>query len=333
MLNHNLMTNNAVGDRRGSTMCMVDLKKDLITKPAYNNNSWFAFGRYETEGHTINLLFHLMGMKMPVIGTMYQSVVTVYNETTGEYFAKDHLFIKGKCEVHEHDFFVKTPSGVMTGDFDHMTIHITEGKIKADLELEAIHYPILIGGNSILDMCEMCIHEYSVPRMNTKGSLTFKGRTYDLTGNGYSWFDRQWQNIDYAHSTMKWSWMAISLDNGDIISVFDTNLPGWEDNILSVLHPDGSQTNLRPIPPFVEGEKEYWVSAESKRKYPVQWELKIPELDAVLEVTPFKKEQEIKSVMAELHKYEGSCKVTGTYKGQPVSGHALVEMIGHWYNK
>lgn len=218
----------------------------------------------------------------------------------------------------------------MSGDWDKMCIHISEGDIKADLELTAIHYPILIGGNSIIDMCNMCIHEYSVPRMLTRGSITVQGHTYDLTDAGYTWFDRQWQNINYMHSAMKWTWMSISLDSGEIFSIFDTDLKGWEDNVLAVLEPDGTQTNLRHIPRFVEGEKEYWTSPASKRKYPVRWELKIPQLDSVLEIIPTQKEQEIKSVLSELNKYEGNCIVTGIYKGKSVTGHALVEMIGPW---
>lgn len=177
----------------------------------------------------------------------------------------------------------------------------------------------------------MCIHEYSLPRMLTKGKITLNGHTYDLTNKGFGWFDRQWQNINYKNSTMKWSWMAISLDSGDILSIFDTDLKGYEDNILSALAPDGTHTNLRPIPRFADGEKEYWISNESKRKYPVRWELHIPQLDAVLEIIPTKKGQELKSVLPELNKYEGNCTVTGTYKGKRVTGQALAEMIGHWY--
>ena len=62
------------------------------------------------------------------------------------------MYRKSQVEVHDRDFFLKVPNGSMSGDWDKMCIHISEGDIKADLELTAIHYPILIGGNSIIDM-------------------------------------------------------------------------------------------------------------------------------------------------------------------------------------
>lgn len=333
MLNTNLMTENVKKDRMGATMCQLDITKDLAYKSTYNNNSWFAVGRYEVNGHTINFLFHLMGMKVPVLGLVFQSVVTVFDETTGYYYAKDHLYPKRKVEFYEDKFYIKVPNGLMFGDWDKMNIQVSEGDVKLNIEATAIHYPILIGGNSIIDMCDMCIHEYSVPRMVTKGTLSMNGITYDVTNKGYTWFDRQWQKINYAHSTMKWSWMAIQLDSGEIFSIFDTNLKGWEDNVLAVLEENGTQVNLRHFPAFVEGETEYWLSDKSKQKYPVKWDISIPELDARFKITPVKKEQEIISVLGELNKYEGNCTLTGIYKGREVKGHVLVELIGHWYER
>ena len=330
MINTNLMTENVKNDRMGATMCQLDITKDLACKTSYNDNSWFAVGRYEVEGHVINMLFHLMEMKLPILGGFYQSVVTVFDETTGFYYAKDYLYRPKQVEIHDKDFFIKVPNGSMSGDWDKMKIQVSEGDIHVDIEATAIHYPILIGGNSVIDICDMCIHEFSVPRMVTKGTITVDGKKYDITDKGYTWFDRQWQNINYMHSTMKWSWMAIQLDSGEIFSIFDTNLPGKEDNVLAMLEEDGTQINLRHIPAFVNGEKEYWQSEKSKQKYPVKWDLEIPQLDAQFEIIPIKKEQEIVSTLGELNKYEGNCTVSGMYKGRKVTGHALVELIGHW---
>ena len=60
LINHSMMTINSAQDRPGATMCQLDITKDLAFRPAYNNNSWFAFGRYQTGGHTINVLFHAL---------------------------------------------------------------------------------------------------------------------------------------------------------------------------------------------------------------------------------------------------------------------------------
>lgn len=330
-INKKLMTENIDKDRMCASMCQLDITKDLANKNTVNDNSWFAFGRFEVEPeHYINFLFHIMGMKVPVLGLVYQSLVTVFDEKTGDYYAKDYLYKKSKVTVHDNDFYLKIPNGTMVGDWDGMKIVVDEGDFHLSVTAAAIHYPILIGANSVIDMCNMCIHEYSVPRMKTKGTMTIGGKPYSVTDKGFIWFDRQWQNINYMKSTMKWTWISISLDNGEIYSIFDTNLTGWEDNIMAVLCPDGTQINLRHFNPLTRQEKEYWFSSKSKQNYPVKWELDIEELGLQLSIVPIKKEQEIVSALGELNKYEGCCTVKGTRDGKPVKGTALVELIGHW---
>lgn len=333
MFNSDLMTENATKERMGVAMCQLEITKDLANKPEYNNNSWFVFGKYEVEpNHKINFLFHIMGMKLPVLGLMYQSIVTFFDEQTKSYYAKDYLFRHSKAEVHDRDFYLKMPNGTMSGDWNKMCVTVSEGDFRIDIVTKAVHYPILIGGNSVIDMCNMCIHEYSVPCMETKGTMTVEGKTYSLDDKGYTWFDRQWQNINYMHSTMKWTWISITLDSGEIFSIFDTDLPGWEDNILAILLPDGTQINKRRFNPAFYWQKEYWKSEKSKQRYPVKWQVSIPEAELNVSVVPIMKEQEIVSVLGELNKYEGCCKVTGNYRGKAVTGSALVELIGHWKN-
>jgi len=62
-MNMNRMIDNARKDRMGATMCQLDITKNLANRPDYNDNSWFAYGRYEVEtDHYINFMFHIMGM-------------------------------------------------------------------------------------------------------------------------------------------------------------------------------------------------------------------------------------------------------------------------------
>lgn len=325
------MLENVRQERMGASLCQLDLNQSLPVNRRVNDNSWFAFGRFEVEpGHFVNFLFHIMSMELPVIGEWVQSLVTVFDETTGNYYAKDYLHPGRKVQVSETEFCLEVPGGQMSGDWNAMRLQFDEGGFHLDLTASAIHYPILIGANSIIDMCGMCIHEYSVPRMRAAGTWTMNGKTYDISDKGVVWFDRQWQNINYRKSRMKWTWLSISLDNGEIYSIFDTDLPGWEDNVMAVLCTDGTQKNFRHFKPLVQQEAEYWHSPASGQTYPVRWELDIQELGLKLSVVPIRKEQEIVSVLGELNKYEGCCTVEGTRSGVPVKGTALVELIGHW---
>ena len=67
----------------------------------------------------------------------------------------------------------------------------------------------------------------------------------------------------------QWSWMGISLDNGDRISPWAIIDSDKEHAFATMLHPDGRQ-------------------------------------------------------------YEGASKVAGQMEGKPVTGHAVVELVGDW---
>lgn len=327
-MNKELMTKNITKERMG-VVSQVDITKDLLPKSRYNVNSWFAFGRFETEGHIFNYLFHIMALKMLPTEIKYQSVITISDESNGYYYAKDYLFDEKQVTIDDDKFYLKMPNGSMSGSWDNMEITVNENGIQLDTVVTAIHYPVISRGSSVFELLGMTIHQYSVPYMKTKGTLTLGGKTYDITEHGYTWFDRQWQQQDF-NAPVKWSWIAIYLDNGDVISVLDSDVPGNEEGLISVLRQDGTQINSVDVPPFKEGESEYWISEKTGQKYPTKWNLEIPVIDAKLEINSVIKEQEIASVMKALTKYEGTSHVIGTYMGKEVTGHAMVELIGTW---
>jgi hypothetical protein len=52
-------------------------------------------------------------------------------------------------------------------------------------------------------------------------------------------------------------------------------------------------------------------------------------LKARLRVEPLVREQEVVSPIG-IHKYEGASKFAGPMEGKPVTGHAVVELVGDW---
>lgn len=330
------MVSNYKTERMGVVTAQLDIKNCLPEQTTHNNNSWFAFGRFQTESCVLDYLFHIQQLQFPKLmgGKKYQSVVTVMNEMTGEYYAKDYLF-KAEDVVSKTDrFLLKMPNGTMEGDWENMHICIDEksAEFRLDICTSAIHYPVVTCGTSVFELMGMCIHQFSVPYMKTKGKMIWKGKTYDITDKGYTWFDRQWQFVDMKRP-MKWSWMAIYLENGDVISVLDCDVPGYETGLFSNLCTDGSQINAMgrdAVVPFSRGESQYYYNEKSKQEYPTHWNIEIPKINTKLEVTPFKKQQDIASVLKPLSKYEGVCNVSGIYKGVDTKGTALVELVGAW---
>ncbi|MDO5378271.1 MAG: hypothetical protein Q4G52_08050 [Clostridia bacterium] len=99
-MNPGLMTQNWQEERMGVVKCQLDLETALARKTDYNNNSWFAFGRFEADGHVLDYLFHIMQLEFSKLmgGIKYQTVVTVLDETTGDYYAKE-LQSRGKAGI------------------------------------------------------------------------------------------------------------------------------------------------------------------------------------------------------------------------------------------
>jgi choline dehydrogenase-like flavoprotein len=60
------------------------------------------------------------------------------------------------------------------------------------------------------------------------------------------------------------------------------------------------------------------------------WTVRIPAMDAELEVVPSPREQEFVSQVPALNKYEGASTMAGTWRGKPARGFGYVELVGVW---
>lgn len=323
-MNTNLLTEN-IKAYEPEIFPKVDVVRDLERKPEFDTNSWFAIGHFQSEAETIDFLYHLMIMKANGNEVMV-SCFSVTNETTGWYDGIDEIFPMQMVKKTDGGFGFQTPTGCMSGDLDHMQIAASMKSASMALTLKAVGYPLYNEGSGNFDMLGMNINQYSIPTMEAEGLITIEGKAFDVQGT--VWFDRQWQNQDGVLAG-KWSWMDINLENGERISLWDAVDPaGDTKSWVTILHEDGSQT-VADMVPLAETTGEYWTSEKSGNKYPGKWTVKIPEVQAELEVTPTKLDQEIAGQKGLAH-YEGASTVKGTYKGQPVKGYSYIELVGQW---
>lgn len=305
----------------------VDVVADLLPRES-NSNSWFMTGHFEADGHTLDYVFQLLAITLPGIVDQYVSIVSVTDGTTGYYYAQDEIYPTSEVEVAEGRLGITMPNAYLGGDWDKMQIRREAPGIVIDIEASAVGYPIYSKGTGRFPLFGTTLHHYSVPYMQTIGALTVEGRRYDVTGRGYTWLDRGWQNLDPGEAlNIKSSWMGIYLDNGQTISLYDTDVPGHEQSWAMVLHPDGSQAFTLTEPLDASG---FWHSERSGQYYPTHWETRIPEYDAVLDITPVTREQEVVCTEPILHRYQGASVVTGVWGGQEVKGHACTYLLGGW---
>jgi predicted secreted hydrolase len=311
----------------------VDPVADLALKKGFDVNSWYAIGHFESEGEILNFLYHIMIFPMPGGGNAIQASVSITNETTGWYSAEDVVIPLDQATIADTGLDIKMPNGRLWGSLDKLRVKATlaDGKGEAEIEAHATSPVIMNGGTGVFPLIDMMVHQYSVPRLAARGTITIDGKTRPL--EGVIWFDRQWQNQDgdaAVDAAFKWSWMDINLDNGDAVSLWSgaAKLGGEERAWATILHADGSQT-VAAVEPGL-GARDIWHSEKSGARYPTRWTVRIPAMDAELEVVPSPREQEFVSKVPALNKYEGASTMSGSWRGKPVQGFGYVELVGVW---
>lgn len=312
---------------------LLDPAADLPPKPEFDVNSWFVIGHFEADGEVLNFLYHIMILPMPNGGKAIQACVSITNETTTWYSADDIVIPIDRATIAAVGFDIEMPNGRLWGTLDNLRVRaeLADGRGAVEIEAHAASPVIFNGGAGVFPLIDMTIHQYSVPRLKARGTFTIDGKTSYV--EGVAWFDRQWQDQDGkvgVESDFKWSWMDINLDNGDAVSLWSapTTLGGEERAWATILHADGSQS-VAAVEPGL-GARDIWHSQKSGARYPTRWTVRIPAMDAELEVVPSPREQEFVSQHPALNKYEGASSMVGTWRGKPAKGFGYVELVGVW---
>lgn len=159
---------------------------------------------------------------------------------------------------------------------------------------------------------------YQQTRVKVKGQLSFSGTKYKV--KGWGWIDHEgFQKSPYPSN---WLWCAIQLDNNTEIIANGIH-PYSQFNLLLIK--DNNQIEQIKGDSHSMDDIDYWVDPETGYEYPVRFRLKIPAKNVDLEITTITDNQVIRGV--EYRMYEGSCRITGSFDGQAVSGRAQLEVV------
>jgi len=315
----------ASGSSKGAPL-FVAADPDLVAKEGVAQDSWFVISHLTSGNSRLDLLVHYIRLTPPQ-GPLIQAMVSVLDPVSGKSLSEEKDYKPSETTFSTASLNVQTPSGGISGDASSMHVTAHFQRINVDLTL-AHQGPLLANlGTGILPFYGDINYEYALPSMKTDGSVVIDGKRYQV--DGVSWFDRQWGQMApsfWAH--MQWTWMGISLDNGDRISLWDIIDGDREHALATMLHPDGRH-EVVDVEPVAEGATSIWTSAATGRRYPTHWVVSIPMLKARLRVEPLVREQEFVSPIG-IHKYEGASKVAGEIQGKPATGHAVVELVGDW---
>ncbi len=208
----------------------------------------------------------------------------------------------------------------------HSDMHLTA-------QLKSIKKPMIVGGTGYVPIGSSGNSwYYSLSRLDVEAVVTFDGVTEKVVGTG--WMDHQWgpflvSPVEFSGIFETYEWFCVQLDNGDdimISNIYDLgyNLPHNE--LYGRVQYSDADGNFKNTFDWIFTRTGYWQDPESGHYMSMGWELEVPEWDMELTLTPEFKQQMVKFPLNGDF-WEGSIAVTGTLKGDPVTGRAFGELI------
>jgi predicted secreted hydrolase len=144
--------------------------------------------------------------------------------------------------------------------------------------------------------------------------------------------DHEFGSAQLRNYQVGWDWFSIRLENGTDLMLYQLrHRDGKTDPYSSgtIIFSDGSQRHLR-LTDFQIEVLEKWKSKKSEAIYPSGWRIKVPKDQIDLLLTPTVRDQElITEASTRVTYWEGSVKLEGRYKGDPVKGMGYVELTGY----
>jgi len=232
------------------------------------------------------------------------------------------------------------------------------GKFSVDLDLECQKRPYEAGGVGFLPFGKRgSFHYYSLTRLSVAGTLRLPkngGGEETIAVDGSGWYDHQWGPFYVTPFRTKnleqYEWMSIQLDSGDEILLTTV----WEpDGRTPGLPAYGGAGLIRADSTFDKligshrwKRTRFWRSPDQHAIYAAEWTFDAPEWNTSLRITPRYHDQltpivddpppSLLGSVTHMFEgwanwlgdfWEGSCRVAGTFNGQPASGVAFAELI------
>jgi predicted secreted hydrolase len=199
---------------------------------------------------------------------------------------------------------------------------LQEGTTEIGLEFIPMKPVALIGGDGKPDD----LYYYSTTRNSVNGKIKTDVKTENVSGIG--WFDHQWGRDYSLAKGSGWDWFGLQLSDGRelLLNQMSSGKP-----MANIIEKDGSIRFTRNI---TFRKIKYWKSLKTNARYPVEWEITIPESGIELLVEAEFPNQEMLIIGPIQAIWEGTCKVTGREKladgkSRTLSGRGFMELVGY----
>jgi len=197
---------------------------------------------------------------------------------------------------------------------------------------------------------------YSLTRLTVSGELELPlaGGSETVQVSGIGWFDHQWGPFFvtpfYLEDSEQYEWMSVQLDSGDELLLTTVWEPTGETPSLAAYGGAGLIRANETFSGLVGAHRwrrtKFWRSGKQNRVYAAGWTFHAPEWGAALTIEPRHADQltpmldssspgllsAFSRVLEGTTNYfgdfwEGTCRVIGTFNGQPARGVAFAELV------
>lgn len=207
-------------------------------------------------------------------------------------------------------------------------LHAEAEDMALDLTLAPTKPAVFHGGRGVVPMGEGgTSYYYSYTRMTGSGWLETLGRRVGVQAR--AWMDHQWGSWDWR-GFQGWDWFSLRLDSGEEWMLFlfrGAQGAVQPESFGTYVAVDGTATHL-PREAFQVEVLDHWTSPQTGATYPIGWRIATRLPAGELVVWPEMPVQELPIRLGPTY-WEGICRVAGTLAGEPVTGHAFVEMTGY----
>ena len=297
----------------------VHLPADQAAHPGATEEWWYTIGHVSSHGHKYGYEVQLTN------GGLAELAIT--DITAGTYYTQQVAYKAGQFSLSTTKLDVRLPDATLSGPMNAMRLTASLPQGRLDLQLSARGPAIYGNGTGLFPFLGGSSYYYSLPRLQTSGTLTLGGKTSQVTGT--SWLDRQWGSWNWTQ-LHRWTWMAIQLGHGESINLWDLFSTQGEEHWATVLHRDGSESIVSVVP-LAPRATDFATSPTTGQRYAGKWTVEIPSLETTLTVTATPTLQEIQAKAPFTPGIdEAASTVTGVYQDRPVTGQAYVEQFGIW---
>jgi predicted secreted hydrolase len=178
---------------------------------------------------------------------------------------------------------------------------------------------------------------YSRTSLSTRGRVTLPSAggepAASFAVSGPSWMDREWSTGALGGGVRGWDWLGVHLSDGRDLMMYRLRDAGENATAASrvTLIAAPAATRERAVRSyaadrFALAPIDFWTSPQSGARYPVSFQLDIPDEKIHLIVRPLLVDQELR--LAVLY-WEGAVSLSGTADGAAISGEGYLELTGY----